>query len=398
MNFFFGKNINYEFGAYGNAVLSRFPIRQQTHTLLQKLNPFLEQRGVNRLIIDLCGTELVLMNTHLDHTDDAERLYSIAQLKTMSQAYGSRPLLLCGDFNATPGSSPYAAMAGDFIDAWTVAGQGNGYTFPSANPNRRIDYYWCKPGTGLHPPAQYSTGFENPPFVSGNLNGQDSWTSTTGTPASAVRIRTATEMASDLAALGLNPANPVHGGSQALLVSATNLAGTTTLRPVSGLQSKPKVVLNLWARPLSGGLTGNVFLVMEDNAATPLRTAAFRFGLALSIEYATSTEANSFFWQPSGLLWNPDNWYELTMSADYGTKTYDFSINGARINTSPIPFYDRNSANFSQIRIFRGSSQTGMIVDDLRVTAVLNPLESWVPQSNGSDHLPLVLESLVPAE
>ena len=221
--------------------------------------------------------------------------------------------------------------------------------------------------------AQYSTGFENPPFVSGNLHLQDSWTSTTGTPAPAVRVRTATEIATDLTAAGLAPANPVHSGSQALFVSSTTLAGTTTLRPVSGLQSALNVLLDVWARPLTGGLTNNVFLVMEDNAATPLRTAAFRFGPALSLDYATSTEANSFFWQPSGILWNSGSWYELTMSVNYTTKTYDFSINGTQMNTSPIPFYNRNSANFSQIRIFRGNTQTGMIVDDLSVAAVPEP-------------------------
>lgn len=172
MNFFFGKNIDYQGGAYGNAVLSRFPIRQQKHTLLQKVipfNPFVEQRGANQVVIDLGGVQLVFINTHLDAgSDDAERLHSIAQLKTIAQTYGSRPILICGDFNATPGSSPYAAMAADFVDAWTVAGQGNGYTIPSTNPNRRIDYFWYQPGTGLQPVRSWvpqSNGSDHLPLV-----------------------------------------------------------------------------------------------------------------------------------------------------------------------------------------------------------------------------------------
>ena len=56
------------------------------------------------------------------------------------------------------------------------------------------------------------------------------------------------------------------------------------------------------------------------------------------------------------------------MRVDYTTKTYDFSINGAQVNASPIPFYNALSDNFSQIRIFRGANQSGMIVDDLLVT------------------------------
>lgn len=147
MHHYFGKNINYQGGAYGNAVLSRFPIRQQRHTLLARLNPLLEQRGLNELVVDLGGVEVVLFNTHLDHNaDDAERLHSIQQLKTRSQAYATRPLLICGDFNARPDSAPYQALTADFVDAWPGVGEGNGYTFSSANPNRRIDYFWHRPG------------------------------------------------------------------------------------------------------------------------------------------------------------------------------------------------------------------------------------------------------------
>lgn len=225
--------------------------------------------------------------------------------------------------------------------------------------------------------AQYNTGFENPPFSSGNIGGQDAWT---GTSAGA-RVRTDTEIAGDLTALGLNAANPVHGGSQAFLVSSTNLGSSTTLRPVSGLQSELNVLLEVWARPLGAPAAnmGNVFLVMEDNASTPIRGAAFRFGSpvgeggVLKIDYAMSTPANTLVWQSSGVLWNTDTWYHLAMNVNYATRTYDFFIDGNQINTSPIPFYNTNSANFSQIRVFRGGSQVGMIVDDLSVSAVPEP-------------------------
>lgn len=151
MHYYFAKNINYQGGEYGNAVLSRFPIRQQTHSLLQRLNTSTEQRGANRLIIDVGGVEVVLINTHLEHTDQAERLHSISQLKVMAQTYGSRPVIFCGDFNMQPGSAAYAAMAQDYTDAWMVAGQGLGFTFSSTLPNRRIDFFWYTPGKGTLP-------------------------------------------------------------------------------------------------------------------------------------------------------------------------------------------------------------------------------------------------------
>lgn len=147
MNYYFGRSINYQGGGYGNAVLSRFPIREQKRTLLTRLNQTVEQRSVSEVVLDLGGTELVLLNTHLDAgASHDERLHSVAQLKTMAAGYGDRPILLCGDFNTRPTEPAYAALALDFVDAWSVAGQGNGYTFPSLLPNRRIDYFWYPPG------------------------------------------------------------------------------------------------------------------------------------------------------------------------------------------------------------------------------------------------------------
>ena len=212
--------------------------------------------------------------------------------------------------------------------------------------------------------AQYSTGFENPPFVSGDVQGQDSWT--TSRNFSTARVLTATEIATELTNAGLNPNMPVHGGAQALFVSGAG-DSNATIRPITGLAGENNVVLDVWARPLTGGATGNIFLTMED--AEGDRAAAFRFGPS-DIDYASS---GGGIWQPSGILWSADSWYRLTMSVDYTARTYDFSVNGTRINTDPIPFYAPNpngriADNLTQIRIFRGANQSGMIVDDLIVT------------------------------
>lgn len=147
MNHFFRRNINYQGGGYGTAVLSRFPIRQQNHVLLAMLNSADEQRGVDEVVMDLGGAEFVLLNTHLDAgTSDDERLYEIQQIGTIAQGYGGRPILLCGDCNTRPTDPPYVALQADFVDAWLVAGQGAGYTFNSTSPDRRIDYFWYPPG------------------------------------------------------------------------------------------------------------------------------------------------------------------------------------------------------------------------------------------------------------
>jgi hypothetical protein len=213
--------------------------------------------------------------------------------------------------------------------------------------------------------AQYATDFEAPTFTAGaTINGQDSWT--TG-PAINGRVLTGTQIAGELTTLGMSPGVTVHSGSQALLVSGTGASGAT-IRVIPGLGSETEVLLNVWVRPLTAATnpTGNLFLTMENSAGT--RAAAFRFGPAQSIDYGLVSSA----WVPTGKRWDPNVWYRMTLRANYANKTYDFAIDGIQVNTSPIPFYAATSDSFAQVRIFRGTSQAGVIVDDLSV-AVAGP-------------------------
>ena len=167
----------------------------------------------------------------------------------------------------------------------------------------------------------------------------------------------------------MNPANPVHGGTQALMVSGIG-ASNATIRLMPGLETELTVTLEIWARPLTNGSQGNIFLTMEDSAGD--RAAAFRFGTAFgaTIDYGTNIAS---VWQPSAVFWTSDNWYRLTLSLDYLNKTYDFAIDGTPVNSAPIPFYNAASDDFRQVRIFRGSGQAGMLVDDLNVAKTVVP-------------------------
>jgi hypothetical protein len=220
--------------------------------------------------------------------------------------------------------------------------------------------------------AQYSTGFEPPAFTSGQISGQDQWT-VSAAPGTA-RVLTSTELATELTNAGLTPGQTVHSGSQALLVSGTG-ASNSTLRSMPGLEAQPLIRLDVWARPIASATYGNIFLTLEDAANT--RAAAFRFGTpnggAQTIDYGTNI-AN--VWVATQILWDGEQWYHFTFDLDYTAKTYRLAVNGAPVTTDPIPFYNTSSANFSQVRIFRGSNQGGMIVDDLSVVAIPEPVGS----------------------
>jgi len=222
--------------------------------------------------------------------------------------------------------------------------------------------------------AQYSTGFESPPFTSGALNGQDSWSS-----GGLVAVRAVTEIEAELDASGLAVGTVVHSRDQALLVSGSG-GGVTSRRLISGLEDMKAVSMDVWVRPLlpraDVGATniGNAFIVLEDSSGqTAGRAAAFRFGyydngsgaVAPHIDYAINTQG---VWQDTGLSWDADTWYNVRMDVNFATQSYDFILNGTQINTSPIGFYQGNPVtSFGAVRIYRGSNQAGMIVDDLTV-------------------------------
>jgi endonuclease/exonuclease/phosphatase family metal-dependent hydrolase len=147
----FSNNFSFLGGEYGNAVLSRFPVKRWTNTHLRMLRPG-EQRGVLQVVVEVRGRELVFLSTHLDYRrDDAERLANVVQFREVLAGYAGRPVVVAGDFNDTPGSRTWAAMAERFDDVWRLAGAGDGFTFPSTGPDRRIDYLWVGKGAPLRP-------------------------------------------------------------------------------------------------------------------------------------------------------------------------------------------------------------------------------------------------------
>lgn len=138
----FERNIIYQGGDYGNAILTRFPIKSSKNTHYKMLRAG-EQRGVLQLVLDVRGRDVLVMNTHLDHRpDDSERLINVDELRAIVEAARPMPVILCGDFNATPGSRTIAKLNGFLTDAWEVVGPGPGLTFPVLQPAKRLDYIW----------------------------------------------------------------------------------------------------------------------------------------------------------------------------------------------------------------------------------------------------------------
>ncbi len=136
----FDKNIPHQGGDYGNAVLTKFPIKRAKNTHLKSFANG-EQRGVQQLVLEIHGREVLFMNTHLDaRRDPVEREHSADELKEIVAQAGKMPVILCGDFNTRPQTPAYAKVAAVLTDSWGAVGKGDGFTIPVKKPASRIDY------------------------------------------------------------------------------------------------------------------------------------------------------------------------------------------------------------------------------------------------------------------
>ncbi len=143
MHVVIGPNIPLQGGAYGNAVLSRFPIRRHENLKLPRFDNG-EQRGVLELEIDLPGTDqpLLFLATHLDHRPkNEERLASVKSILEITAKQPDQPALLAGDLNDVPESAVLAGIS----QHWTRANVKLLPTIPVAKPTRQIDFVLLRP-------------------------------------------------------------------------------------------------------------------------------------------------------------------------------------------------------------------------------------------------------------
>ena len=137
----FGPTRQLRPGTTGNAVLTRFPVRDVRNVALPRLPGLgLFRRSLLAVTIDIGGQEVEVMSTHLDHLRPAARRVQAAAVADVVLRT-DRPMLLGGDLNAEPGLPPLTVLdRAGLADPWPVIGTGNGLTVPAGDPQRRIDY------------------------------------------------------------------------------------------------------------------------------------------------------------------------------------------------------------------------------------------------------------------
>jgi endonuclease/exonuclease/phosphatase family metal-dependent hydrolase len=151
MDYHFHPHVRLEEELYGDALLSRFPMRLvhagglPTHPRHNHLEP----RGALWVTIDVDGSPVQIINTHL----------GLLKLERMAQARALvgpewighpdciGPVVLCGDFNALPGTAPYKTLCRGLRDAQKcLKGHRPTKTWFGRHPVGRIDHVFVSPG------------------------------------------------------------------------------------------------------------------------------------------------------------------------------------------------------------------------------------------------------------
>ena len=133
----FGKAMDYQGGAYGQAILSKRPI-EQFEVIRLPSPPDREPRiAVAATLAAADGLPQVrFVGAHLDHAHHEVRLEQARELHRVLSENAQLPTILVGDLNARPDNPTMQFL----LEHWRDTSGEDAMTFPAPNPDRKIDY------------------------------------------------------------------------------------------------------------------------------------------------------------------------------------------------------------------------------------------------------------------
>lgn len=150
MDFHFHPAMHIEEERYGDAILTHLPMRTVKAGGLPGLadKPKLEPRGALWVALDLHGTEIQVINTHLGLLPSERIVQAEALLSSdwIAHEQCRAPVILCGDFNASPTSPVCRLLRSRLNDVQAEAKQRRPKkTFFGRFPTARIDHIFIDP-------------------------------------------------------------------------------------------------------------------------------------------------------------------------------------------------------------------------------------------------------------
>lgn len=154
MDYEFHPALHLEEEKYGDAILTHLPMRTVKTGVLPGGKPGSnrEPRGAIWVTVNFNGTDVHVINTHfgLSRTERLQQSHALMGEEWLQDVLKSgEPVILCGDFNARPGSRSYRALTAKLRDAQSLLNQRPRNTFYSRFPSLRIDHIFVNDSFGV---------------------------------------------------------------------------------------------------------------------------------------------------------------------------------------------------------------------------------------------------------
>ena len=134
--------------AWGNALLSRFPIAGHGNYAMPNNDALRLDRAFLVVEVDVGGGEVIdVVATHFHSGEDDSALRVPQSLAVLQTIDATQSVVLLADLNALPGDPEMQLLADAGLnDTFVASGAtGDGFTSPSDAPRQRIDYVWASP-------------------------------------------------------------------------------------------------------------------------------------------------------------------------------------------------------------------------------------------------------------
>ena len=150
MTFHFHPSFFLKEGQYGNAILSRYPLKIIRKDALPRLKSrgLFEPRGALWVELDVNGVKVNLIASHLSLWPAERMLQTEALLGPdwTGSAACQGPVVMCGDFNAHPRTTAYKRLGGKLRDAQLLLDSHKPRsTWMTTHPFSRIDHFFISP-------------------------------------------------------------------------------------------------------------------------------------------------------------------------------------------------------------------------------------------------------------
>lgn len=128
---------------YGNALLTRFPLRNQKNHQFNFIPGLIEGRALLEARITINEIELTVLVTHFSLNPILQQIQTKAVLSKIKDS--KNPIILLGDLNLKPKSVRWNQINHFLSDSFEAIGKADGHTYPSSNPRKRLDYIFLSP-------------------------------------------------------------------------------------------------------------------------------------------------------------------------------------------------------------------------------------------------------------